>query len=66
MHHPLTTHRRSPTNRIAVTYGVKEAFGSGVLGWARPGSDLSEEPVWGRDPAALETESLPWVRRRRR
>jgi hypothetical protein len=26
---------------------------------AGPGSDLSEEPVWGREPVALESESCP-------
>jgi hypothetical protein len=38
-----------------------DAAGSGVLGCclAGPGSDLSEEPVWGCEPAALESESFP-------
>ena len=37
------------------------AFRSGVLGWlmAGPGSGLSEEPVWGCEPVALESESSP-------
>lgn len=38
-------------------------FGSVVAG---PGSGLSEELVWGCEPAALESESLPrcppWAR----
>jgi hypothetical protein len=39
----------------------QDAAGSGVLGCclAGPGSDLSEEPVWGCEPAALESESFP-------
>ena len=34
----------------------QDAWGSGVLGLvlAGPGSDLSEEPVWGCEPAALD------------
>ena len=39
----------------------QDAAGSGVLGWrlADPGSDLSEELVWGCEPAALESETFP-------
>ena len=39
----------------------QDAAGSGVLGLlvAGPGSGLSEELVWGCEPAALESESLP-------
>jgi hypothetical protein len=37
------------------------AVGSGVLGWVMtgPGSDFSEELVWGCEPAKLESESFP-------
>ena len=40
---------------------VKRLPGVGVLGWvmAGPGSGLSEELVWGCEPAALESESFP-------
>lgn len=39
----------------------QDAAGSGVLGLGvtGPGSGLSEELVWGCEPVALETESLP-------
>jgi hypothetical protein len=39
----------------------QDAAGCGVLGWrlAGPGSDLSEELVWGCEPAALESETFP-------
>jgi hypothetical protein len=37
----------------------QDAAGRGVLGCevAGPGSGFSEEPVWGCEPVALETES---------
>ena len=46
----------------------QDAAGSWVLGWvaAGPGSGLSEELVWGCEPAALESESLPWLSSRAR
>jgi hypothetical protein len=39
----------------------QDATGRAVLGWvvAGPGSGLSEVPVWGCEPVALESESLP-------
>src|SRR3954466_9217268 len=39
----------------------QDAVGRAVLGWAvaGPGSGLSEEPVWGCEPVALEGESFP-------
>ena len=46
---------------LMAPFCVKKLRGSGVLGLvvAGPGSGLSEELVWGCEPAALETESLP-------
>src|SRR6478735_10368027 len=58
------THGGPPPRREAHGHGsplCQDAVGSEVLGLVvtGPGSGLSEEPVWGREPAALESESLP-------
>ena len=41
--------------------GSADAVGSGVLDLVLtgPGSDFSEEPVWGSEPATLESVSFP-------
>ena len=39
--------------------GVRGRVRAGSVGAAGPGSGLSEEPVWGCEPVALESESLP-------
>ena len=58
-------HRRS-TRRVTPTLAhgsllCQEAFGRGVVGLvlAGPGRGLSEGLVWGLEPVALESESLP-------
>ena len=51
---------RDPTHSFGTPL-CQEGAGIGVLGWvmAGPGSGLSEESVWGCEPAALESESFP-------
>ena len=56
--------RREPGARFALTWlpsVCQDATGSGVVvsGVAGLGRGLSEVPVWGCEPAALESESLP-------
>jgi hypothetical protein len=54
----------TPREEATSSHGTplcQDTAGRAVLGWlaAGPGSGLSEEPIWGCESAALESESFP-------